>query len=259
MMSLAHIPVLLYHGVRDHPALGVERWTVTRALFREHVAAIVASGRTPLTMSVLAAAMKGHAPLPEAPMAITFDDGWDDTTAAVELLAARGIASTTYVQTGRLGAPGRLDAGGVRALDGIGELAEVGAHTVDHARLDELSGIPLQREVAGSKAYLEDLLAHAVDGFAYPYGAHDERSREAVIAAGFSHAAAVKEALSHPGDDPYAIARWPVSAATTAQHLARVLDGGDVPVVRADERGGRAGLRAARGLRRLRRQLARVA
>jgi peptidoglycan/xylan/chitin deacetylase (PgdA/CDA1 family) len=236
MMSLAHVPVLLYHGVRDHPVAGLERWTVTRAAFREHVAAIVASGRTPLTMAALAAAMKGAAPLPAAPMAVTFDDGWSDTRAAVELLAARGIASTTYVQTGRLGGGDRLDRADVRALDALGEGAEVGAHSVDHGRLDELTGIPLEREVVGSKAYLEDLLGRRVDGFAYPYGAHGRRSRETVIAAGFGHAAAAKDALSHPGDDPYAIARWTVTAATTARRLAVVLDGGDVPVVRADER-----------------------
>jgi peptidoglycan/xylan/chitin deacetylase (PgdA/CDA1 family) len=250
MMSLAHVPVLRYHGVRDDPVGGLERWTVTRAAFREHVEAIVASGRTPLTMARLGAAMKGAAPLPQAPMALTFDGGWSDARAAVELLAARGIASTSYVQTGRLGARDRLDRAEVRAIDALGDAAEVGAHTVDHARLDGLTGIPLEREVAGSKAYLEDLLGHRVDGFAYPYGAHDARSREAVIAAGFGHAAAAKDALSHPGDDPYAIARWTVTATTTGRRLAAVLDGGDVPVVRADERPSAA--RPPRALRRLR-------
>ncbi|HET6508684.1 MAG TPA: polysaccharide deacetylase family protein [Baekduia sp.] len=235
-MSLAHVPVLLYHGVRDRPVPGLERWTVTPAAFGAHVAAIAASGRTPLTMSALAAALKGAAPLPEAPMAITFDDGWADTRPAVERLAARGIASTTYVQTGRLGEDDRLDRAGVRALDALGEAAEVGAHSVDHARLDGLTGIPLEREVAGSKAYLEELLGHAVEGFAYPYGAHDARSRAAVVAAGFEHAAAAKGALSHAGDDPYAIARWTVTADTTADQLALVLDGDEVPVVRASEK-----------------------
>jgi peptidoglycan/xylan/chitin deacetylase (PgdA/CDA1 family) len=256
MMSLAHVPVLRYHGVRDDPAPGLERWTVTRAAFREHVEAIVASGRTPLTMARLGAAMKGAEPLPEAPMAITFDDGWSDARAAVELLAARGIASTTYVQTGRLGAGDRLDRGDVRAIDALGAAAEVGAHTVDHARLDGLAGIPLEREVAGSKAYLEDLLGHRVDGFAYPYGAHDERSRAAVIAAGFGHAAAAKDALSHAGDDPYAIARWTVTAATTGRRVAVVLDGGDVPVVRADARSPATPI--ARARRRLHRRCRRV-
>jgi peptidoglycan/xylan/chitin deacetylase (PgdA/CDA1 family) len=253
MMSLTYVPVLLYHGVRDDAAAGIERFTLTRAAFAEHVAAIEDSGRTPLTMSRLAACLRGEddgARLPEDPVAITFDDGWADTLPAVEQLATRGIASTTYVQTGRLGGPDWLDKDGVRALDALGDLSEVGAHTVDHPRLDELFGVPLDREVAGSKAHLEDILGHAVDGFAYPHGAHDERSRAAVIAAGFTHAAAVKNALSHLGDDPFAIARWTVTADTTAQQLRSVLDGGDVPVVRAGDRPRTVAYRMARRLRR---------
>jgi peptidoglycan/xylan/chitin deacetylase (PgdA/CDA1 family) len=256
MMSLAHVPVLLYHGVRDEPAAGIERFTLTRAAFARHAAAIADSGRTPLTMSQLAACLRGDdaACLPADPVAITFDDGWADTLPAVELLAARGIASTTYVQTGRLGGPDWLDEDGVRRLDAIGALTEVGAHTVDHPRLDELSGLALEREVAGSKAYLEDVLGHAVAGFAYPHGAHDERSRAAVAAAGYTHAAAVKNALSHPGDDPFAIARWTVTADVTADRLLTVLDGAAVPVVRAGDRPRTIAYRAAR---RLRRRLAR--
>jgi peptidoglycan/xylan/chitin deacetylase (PgdA/CDA1 family) len=250
MMSLTHVPVLLYHGVRDDPAPGIERWTVSRTVFAEHVAAIEASGRTPITMSAVAAALKGGVPLPAAPVAVTFDDGWSDTRTAVEMLAARGIPSTTYVQTGRLGGPDWLDRDGVRAIDAVGELTEVGAHTIAHPRLDEISGAPLEREVAGSKSYLEDLLGHPVEGFAYPHGAHDARSRAAVIAAGFTHAAAVKNALSHSGDDPYAIARWTIMAGTTARQVASVLEGGGAPVVCRGERPRTIAYRAARRLRR---------
>ena len=250
IMALTHVPVLLYHGVRDVPVKGLERWTLSRDAFGEHVAAIAASGRTPLTMSALAACLRGEAVLPEHPLAVTFDDGWSDTPAAAQALAARGIPSTTYVQTGRLGERDWMDAAGVRALDDLGELAEIGAHTVDHSRLDELSGLALEREVAGSKAHLEDVLGHAVAGFAYPHGAHDERSRAAVIAAGFTHAAAVKDALSHPGDDVFAIARWTVHAGDSGARVAAVLDGDGAHVVLEGDRPRTVAYRAARRLRR---------
>ena len=250
IMALTHVPVLLYHGVRDDSIRGLERWTLPRSTFAEHVAAIVESGRVPLTMSGLAAGLRGEAPLPADPVAVTFDDGWDDTLPAVRLLAEHGVASTTYVQTGRLGDVHWLDAADVRALDALGDRVEVGAHTVDHQRLDELSGLALEREIAGSKAHLEDVLGHAVAGFAYPHGAHDERSRAAVVQAGYTHAAAVKDALSHPGDDVFAIARWTVHADVSAAQLADVLDGGAVGVVREGDRARTVAYRAARRLRR---------
>jgi peptidoglycan/xylan/chitin deacetylase (PgdA/CDA1 family) len=249
-MAQTPIPVLLYHGVRDTAVAGLERWTLSRAAFAQHVDAIAGSGRTPMTMSQLAACLRGEADFPPDPTAITFDDGWDDTLPAVAALAERGLPSTTYVQTGRIGAADALDAAGVRALDGLGEVVEVGAHTVDHPRLDELAGAALEREIAGSKAVLEELLGHPVAGFAYPHGAHDERSRAAVIAAGYTHAAAVKNALSHPGDDPFAIARWTVTADVDAARLRAVLAGDGVPTVRAGERPRTVAYRTVRRLRR---------
>jgi peptidoglycan/xylan/chitin deacetylase (PgdA/CDA1 family) len=246
----AHIPVLLYHGVRDEPVVGLERWTLSRDTFTEHVDAIAGSGRTPLTMSQLAAGLRGDDELPPEPMAIAFDDGWDDTLQAVAVLAGRGLPSTTYIQTGRVGAADWLDEDGVRALDALGDAVEVGAHSVDHPRLDELAGGALEREVVASKAFLEDLLGHAIAGFAYPHGAHDKRSRAAVIAAGYTHAAAVKNALSHPGDDPFAIARWTVTADVDAARLRAVLAGDDVPVVRGGDRPRTVAYRTVRRLRR---------
>jgi peptidoglycan/xylan/chitin deacetylase (PgdA/CDA1 family) len=249
-MAPAHIPVLVYHGVRDAPVAGLERWTLSSARFAEHVDALAGSGRTPMTMSRLAACLGGEAELPADPMAITFDDGWDDTLPAVTTLTERGLSSTTYIQTGRIGVADSLDAAGVRALDGLGDAVEVGAHTIGHPRLDELAGAALDREIAGSKAALEDVLGHPVSGFAYPHGAHDRRSRAAVIAAGYTHAAAVKDALSHPGDDRFAIARWTVTADVDAARLRAVLAGDGVSVVRAGDRPRTVAYRTVRRLRR---------
>jgi peptidoglycan/xylan/chitin deacetylase (PgdA/CDA1 family) len=250
MTASAPIPVLVYHGVRDEPVAGLERWTLPRAAFAAHIDAIGGSGRTPVTMSRLAAGLRGEAELPAEAMAITFDDGWGDTLPAVAALAERGLPSTTYIQTGRVGGADWLDEDGVRALDALGDAVEVGAHSVDHPRLDELAGAALEREVAGSKAALEDVLGHPIAGFAYPHGAHDKRSRAAVIAAGYTHAAAVKDALSRPGDDPFAIARWTVTAGVSADRIRAVLAGRDVPVVRDGDRLRTVGYRTARRLRR---------
>ena len=70
--------MLLYHGVRDAPVAGLERWTLSSAAFAEHVEVLAGCGRTPMTMSQLAACLRGEADLPADPLAITFDDGWDE-------------------------------------------------------------------------------------------------------------------------------------------------------------------------------------
>src|SRR4051794_1839110 len=107
MMSVV-IPVLLYHSVSDNPPPNGSWGAVARKDFASHVDAIIASGRQAITITRLAAALRGERPLPEHPVAVTFDDGYDDTCKAVEILCARELASTVYLTAGEIGAPRRL-------------------------------------------------------------------------------------------------------------------------------------------------------
>jgi hypothetical protein len=107
-------------------------------------------------------------------------------------------------------------------------------------------------EVMGSMRWLERGTNRPVYSFAYPHGAYDHQVRAAVICAGYRSAAAVKNAFSHRGDDPFAIARFTVTANTTDQQLAEVLQGKGIPLAWRRER---VRTRAHRIARRYRRRL----
>jgi peptidoglycan/xylan/chitin deacetylase (PgdA/CDA1 family) len=130
---------------------------------------------------------------------------------------------------------------------------EVGAHSVHHPYLDELTTPEIAEEVGASKRRLEELARMPMRSFAYPHGAYDARVRQAVIDAGYDSAVAVKNALSHLQDDPFAIARWTVTADTTAARIAQVLEGTAVARAWSNER---MRTRAYRGVRRIRRRMA---
>jgi peptidoglycan/xylan/chitin deacetylase (PgdA/CDA1 family) len=223
---------------------------VSCAEFASHVDAIHDSGRQAVGITTLAAMLRGERPLPRRPVAVTFDDGYADTYQAVESLRGRGITSTVYVTTEQIGAPGRLSREQVADLARLPGV-EVGAHGVRHERLDELHHRDLVREVADSKTRLEELIEHRIDSFAYPHGAYDRRVRAAVIDEGFRSAAAVKNALCHSGDDPFAVARFTVTAGTSAERIARVLEGTGVPLAWNRERLRTWAYRVARRQRRL--------
>ncbi len=250
-MASMVIPVLLYHSVSDRPPSNGSWGAVSPAEFAAHVDAIDASGRDAIGITTLAAMLRAEHPLPERPVGVTFDDGYADTYQAVEFLHARGIVSTVYVTTGRIGAPDCLSPQqvvGLARLPGV----EVGAHGVRHQRLDELQDGELGKELGFSKAHLEQLIGERIDSFAYPHGAYDDRVRAAVITAGYRSAASVKDAVCHRGDDPFAIARWTVTPATPAERIAEVLEGNGVPLAWTRER---LRTRAYRTARRNRRRL----
>jgi peptidoglycan/xylan/chitin deacetylase (PgdA/CDA1 family) len=221
-------PVFLYHSIATDSEPGLERWTVTPSEFERHVDLIAASGRSPMTITALAAALRSNA-LPERPVAITFDDGFADNLAAAEQLHQSGLPATVYVTSGYLGRAKMLDGSGLRALAAIPGV-EIGGHSVSHPRLDELRRSEIAEEVRVSRSRIEELLGDPIASFAYPHGAHDARAIAEVAGAGFSSAAAVRDALSHSEDNPLAIARLTVKATTTRAQIEQALDGTGFPV-----------------------------
>src|SRR5207253_879407 len=53
------------------------------------------------------------------------------------------------------------------------ELIEIGAHTVTHPMLSELSIDQQRAEIRSSKQMLEEMIGRRVSSFAYPYGTTD--------------------------------------------------------------------------------------
>jgi peptidoglycan/xylan/chitin deacetylase (PgdA/CDA1 family) len=244
------IPVLLYHAVAERARSGMERWTVSPETFAEHLDVLATSRRTSITMTALAEGLRGRHPLPSTVLAITFDDGYADTWDAILALRRRGLRSSVFITSGEIGQAGRLTCDQVRALAELPEV-EVGAHSVTHRRLDELGDAEIAAEVRGSRSQLQAVIGGQITAFAYPHGSYDRRARQAVIDAGFVAAAAVKNAASHAGDDPYAVARWTVTRATTAERVQALLDGRGVALAISRER---ARTRAFRLVRRARRR-----
>lgn len=240
------IPVFLYHrvGVAD------DRFTVDLNTFASHVALIAASGRTCLTITDLAECLRGDREMPDAAFALSFDDGYADTRATIELAGEAGVKSTLYVTTGDIDTPGAITGSDLTALADASAYVELGAHTVTHPRLDEVDPGAAQREITGSRDALQQAIGSTVRSFAYPHGAHTAAVRQIVIDAGFSSAAAVKNALSHGEDDPWAIARFTITRDTSPSQVEALLRGEGAPLSWKGERWRTRGFRAVRRARR---------
>lgn len=133
------------------------------------------SGRT-LTMLWLAAfawvaltaAAEGFTPEPgQTVVSLTFDDGTADHYDARPLLAQKGMRATFYVNSGSIGDTGRMTWAQLRALQATGN--EIGGHTVDHARLVEMTPDEQRDAICDDREAIigQGLLA---TNFAYPFG-----------------------------------------------------------------------------------------
>jgi len=93
---------------------------------------------------------------------------------------------------------------------GESELATIGAHTVDHARLPGRPEAEQERTITDSKHELEGLLGRAVTHFAYPFGRRgdfDEVTVAAVRRAGFETACTTLPGSADPSTDRHRLPR----------------------------------------------------
>lgn len=93
------------------------------------------------------------------------------------------------------------------------EGAQIAGHSNSHAILPLCTDDELVAEVEFCRRAIEEQLGGSLRGFAYPDGACDRRSIEAVRRAGFAYAFAGGRSLFRPGDSVFAIPRIPVEAA----------------------------------------------
>ncbi|WP_241385394.1 polysaccharide deacetylase family protein [Rhodococcus sp. CH91] len=238
------VPILLYHSVSSDPASWIAPYTVTPETFRTHVEAMLASERTPMTVSEFVAAANGYRVLPERPLIVTFDDGFEDFLSAAGVLSSARLSSTLYVTTGALrGRPPtslHIPPAPMLSWSQLTDLhefgVEIGAHTHTHPQLDILPPPAVADEIRRSKGLLEEHLGRSVPSFAYPHGFHSARVRTAVARAGHNSACAVGNALSSTTDRSLSLARLTVRSDTSAADLSRWLSGRGAPIAPFPER-----------------------
>lgn len=105
---------------------------------------------------------------------LTFDDGYDsDYEFVFPRLLAHGQKAVFFLIVDRIGTSGYLDWMQVREMHQYG--MEFGSHGLSHRRMDTLPEDEVRKELAHSRARLEDALGVAVRAFSFPFGAYSRR------------------------------------------------------------------------------------
>ncbi len=213
------LPILTWHTIGP----GGDAFTVSEANFTAQLDAL--AGYSTLTFHQL---LEGKTP-PAHAVLLTFDDGTEDAfTRVLPELRKRGMRATFFLVSGFIGADPahrHLEPNGARYLIWPEVLAlreagmELGSHSVDHARLPDLSEDRARDELVRSKRDLEAGLGAPVEVFAYPFNSVRRSTRALVVAAGYRAAVA---GSVHGSGDLFELYRLGVYHGTSAADL-RVL------------------------------------
>lgn len=216
----------MYHHVSANVAPGpyARALTVQPAEFAHQLSWLRSHGCETVTVDTLVDDVASDA-LRGCEVAITFDDGYADQAAvAGPALDAAGDTATVYISSGFVGAPEHVTVRQLLALAGDG--LQVGAHTINHVDLTTLDESAARREIAGSRAALQNWTHTPVHSFAYPAGQHNARVEALVRAAGFRTALTTQPgalAATVVSADPYALPRYRVERDSGTDLIRRVV------------------------------------
>jgi peptidoglycan/xylan/chitin deacetylase (PgdA/CDA1 family) len=213
-MDATQYPVILtYHSISE----GDSPLQISPSLFAEQMQWLHDNVRV-VPLAEVVSALVDRSPLPERTVVLTFDDGFADFySSAAPVLQRLKLPATVFLPTGFCGRtngwPGQaawvtehplLDWPQVAELaqEGLG----FGAHSISHPVLTALSAEEAEREIAGSKAELEERTGCRVEFFAYPYGRWSAAVR-AAVSERYRGACATGAGVVQPEADPFALPR----------------------------------------------------
>jgi peptidoglycan/xylan/chitin deacetylase (PgdA/CDA1 family) len=200
------IPVLLYHRVGDTKG----HMTVTAKRFATDLGNLREMGFATITLDLFRQyIVDPETPLPENPLMISFDDGYQDNYLnAYPLLREYGMTAAFYIITGMVGEEDRLTSAHIREMAANG--MSIGSHTVSHRALGELEAGEAAAELSLSRLYLEGLLQRSVNFVAYPKGSYNEFTAKLANESAYNGGFSVEYGTCAHSSNPYALRRIPV-------------------------------------------------
>lgn len=213
-------PILLYHHVT--PEYVDSDYYLTLDLFTQQLDWLVAEGYTSITASQLVNALTQGAKLPEKPVLITFDDGFDDVYQyAYPVLKERSMVATWYLVATYLNGQDCVTTEQAEELISAGW--EIGSHSMTHADLKYTEDT--NYEMAQSKGLLMLELNVPVNTFAYPFGSVNDYVFEKVYKYGFTAGMGLGKSSQHDMSTLFYLSRLVVTQGMTSADVAAMIAG----------------------------------
>lgn len=234
------MPIIMYHRfIKDEAGKGVHGTYLHVDMLEKHFKLIKKMGLETLTFRDLKDRGLIHRLQPgKRFIMITVDDGYQDNyELLLPLLEKYQLKANIYVVTGEnfnrwdVEHPTKpekkvnlMSPSQIKALHDSG-LVEIGGHTLTHPKLDTLTDDEQRKEIIKNKHQLEDVIGIPLCSFAYPYGFHNEASKQIAKEAGYDFAIATDSGPLAMHEDIYQIRRIAIFPRTDTFGLWRKIRG----------------------------------
>lgn len=198
------LPILAYHRIGR--SRGDHVPTVSARAFERHLALLARRRYHVLSLDELAAALERGRPWPRRSVAITFDDGYEETySVAWPLLKRYGMPAAVFITPTEVGGEGFCSWEQVQAMaqDGM----TVGSHTMYHSYVPLVPPHQLSEELIESKRVIEARLQRPVDFLSFPVGGFTPEAQQLLREAGYRAAFTTNRGRSFTPIDRYALRR----------------------------------------------------
>jgi len=221
------VPILMYHYISEPPPdADVYRidLSVPPERFDDHLRYLSDAGYHVITLDDLLYALTLGWPLPEKPIILTFDDGYEDNYLnAFPLLQKYGMVGEFFIITDFVN-QARLEYmtwAQIEEMAGTGQ--RFGSHSRDHPDLRGKSVDYLVWQALGGMEAIQEHLGYRPRWISYPSGSYDEQVIAVYKSAHYWGGLATHQGATHTLDDIFELTRVRVRGSHTAQDLATLL------------------------------------
>lgn len=192
------IPVLYYHSILNEPG---NELRIPPDQFESQMSYLSHNGYQVVSLAQLFQFYYALGTLPEKPVVITFDDGYEDNyTNAYPILKKYGYTATVFAVISYIDGKGFMSWNQLQELTDNGWQIE--GHTISHPHLlkDKLSVAELDLELKEARDTLEKRLGRPVRFFAYPFGDYNADIIQKVEEAGYRMAFTTQRGWANSAD-----------------------------------------------------------
>jgi peptidoglycan/xylan/chitin deacetylase (PgdA/CDA1 family) len=224
----AQVPILMYHYVSDVPP-GADRLrrdlTVTPESFRAQLQYLADAGYHPVTLTDLYLYFTQGYPLPDKPVALTFDDGYRDAYEVVfPMLLDYGFPGTFFV----LASPMHYESADYITWAQAQEMSDAGmaieGHGRDHVDLRGRSNDFLVYQILGIQEAIHYHTGRLPRFFAYPSGQYDANTIAVLESAGYWGAVTTKWGRDHTLESRFEMPRLRIRGSDTLESFIDKLE-----------------------------------